>query len=140
MKQCTICKKRKPILEFRMRPTGIRGVHCSNCRKQIRHNRRKLWKKKVLQEYCIGKLKCACCSEEELDFLSLDHIGGKKTRILLGHMGNSIKGLRSGALYARLATEKFPHKDKLRVLCMNCNMATAHNRICPHKRKYNVKK
>lgn len=127
------------MLEFKMRPTGIKGIHCSNCRRQIRHNRRKLWKKNVLQEYSNGKLECACCSESELDFLSLDHIGGKKTRILLGHMGGGIKGLRSGGLYNRLQKEGFPHKDKIRVLCMNCNMATAHNRVCPHQRRHNGK-
>ncbi len=71
--------------------------------------------------------KCACCGETELAFLTLDHVGGG------GHQER--KKVGGGAtLLRRLRDAGWP-QNGYRILCMNCNMATAHGRTCPHQLK-----
>ena len=65
--------------------------------------------------------KCTCCSEEQIEFLTLDHIDyctkGK------GETGNKA--------YMKALREYRP--DLYQVLCYNCNCARRHG-VCPHKR------
>lgn len=71
--------------------------------------------------------KCACCGENELAFLSLDHIGGGgKHRLSCGRK-NHVQEIRR-----QLKAAGWP-KDKYRLLCMNCNFATSRGRTCPHQ-------
>jgi len=60
-----------------------------------------------------------------MSFLTLDHIGN--SRIELGHNNR-----RPWDIYKELVVHNFPYKDKIRVLCMNCNLAVRDGRICPH--------
>lgn len=71
-----------------------------------------------------GGPRCACCGEAHEEFLTLDHIGGWGAEHRAQHVGLST--------YAVLRQQGWPHKDRLRVLCMNCNWATRQNGICPH--------
>ena len=67
--------------------------------------------------------KCACCGENILQFLTIDHISndGYKTRSLG----------RGSSLYARLKRLGYP--QGYQVLCFNCNLAKARNNgSCPH--------
>ncbi|MEK6897602.1 MAG: hypothetical protein AABW93_03675 [Nanoarchaeota archaeon] len=69
-------------------------------------------------------MKCACCGESELKFLSIDHInggGGKHRRKLKGHF------------YQWLKVNKYP--VGFQTLCHNCNQAKGYYGQCPHKRK-----
>lgn len=66
--------------------------------------------------------KCACCGEEERDFLALDHVGGQVGK----KREHSYDAVRRALLEYR--------PDTYRILCHNCNMATRYNKICPHKR------
>ncbi len=78
----------------------------------------------ALQHYSGGKVECACCGEETLEFLALDHIngGGGKHRQKLG---------QGGAVFTRwLRTNKYP--AGYQVLCHNCNAAKGYYGICPH--------
>lgn len=66
--------------------------------------------------------RCACCGEEEYAFLCLDHHGGG---------GNQHrKSVTASALPAWLRRNGYP--SGFRVLCHNCNFATANGKECPH--------
>lgn len=71
---------------------------------------------------------CACCGEDELAFLGMDHIagGGNAHRRSLTSDG-SIAG--SPRFYFWIIHNDFP--DELQVLCHNCNFAKSHGG-CPH--------
>lgn len=91
--------------------------------KQIQGNREKL--RQML--FDIYGRKCACCGESHEDFLTLDHINrdGNKHR---KKRKNDTYGVWRDAI-----TENDP--TKYQILCWNCNCATKHGKICPHKRK-----
>lgn len=96
-----------------------RAPRCHKCKSTFREER----KLRVLKEY--GDAKCACCGEKAIEFLNIDHIGNSRKE--LRHTK------RSGALYRWLETHDYPDKDKLRVLCYNCNCAIGTYGYCPHQ-------
>jgi hypothetical protein len=69
---------------------------------------------------------CACCGEDELLFLSIDHVnndGYMRRKNGEGHGGEQ--------LFVKIVRENFPPDFQL--LCMNCNHGKARNGgICPH--------
>lgn len=68
--------------------------------------------------------KCACCPEDDLPFLCIDHINGGGSR--------ERKSQSSHKYWRNLAAN--PISDRYQVLCHNCNMAKQFNGgICPHK-------
>lgn len=110
---------------------------CKECNSTYRQKyhvplRRKV-KAIVMNEYGNGK--CECCGEKNIEFLTIDHIGGKKTRIELGHVkgkGGERNAVKGYGLYSKLVNDGFPYKDKLRVLCWNCNCSIGMYGYCPH--------
>lgn len=76
----------------------------------------------VYKHYSGGKPRCACCGDEHMEFLTIDHINGdgKKHRYLS----------RNRTLYKWIIDNNFP-KD-LRILCMNCNWSHGKHGYCPH--------
>jgi len=74
-----------------------------------------------------GRL-CRCCGETHIEFLSIDHIDGKK------HPDDS--GAGGSQLYYWLKKKKYP--VGFRVLCMNCNFAYGHAGYCPHTKNREV--
>jgi len=95
-----------------------------------RHKKQLLIKKQVFIHYSNGVVQCACCGELEYEFLTIDHINGKKEH---GHD----QGMTGGRLYSWLMENNFP--DGFQVLCMNCNWAKGHFDICPHQKLHNQK-
>lgn len=71
---------------------------------------------------------CACCGESTWEFLAIDHIdgGGGKHRRSLGIMGGG-----GAPFYRWLERQGFP--SGFRVLCHNCNAASALYGKCPHE-------
>lgn len=67
---------------------------------------------------------CQCCGEDNVVFLSLDHIrgGGTEERTKTKKVG--------GSLYKKLRRE--PVDDRYQVLCYNCNFAKGDRSDCPH--------
>jgi len=65
--------------------------------------------------------KCVCCGESNIEFLCMDHIGGKKNHPLADMPGNK---------YSKIIKLGYP--DSLRLLCHNCNMSLAFYGYCPH--------
>jgi hypothetical protein len=93
-----------------------------NISKKIRLN--------VLIHYSGNTPKCACCGENNIEFLSIDHIngGGNKHR---SEIFKNYKFPRSGTgFYRWLIKNDFP--KGFRILCMNCNHSLGHYGYCPH--------
>lgn len=83
---------------------------------------------KVLQAYGGNPPKCACCGENHVEFLQIDHTngGGNKHRKQVGTSGG-------GRFYLWLIKNNFP--DGFRVLCANCNLSRGFYGYCPHERE-----
>ena len=80
---------------------------------------------KILNHYSNGDLKCACCGENHIEFLCIDHItgdGNKHRREINKH---------STDYYRWIIKNDFP--NFLQILCHNCNMAKGFYGYCPHK-------
>ncbi len=69
---------------------------------------------------------CACCREDRVEFLALDHIDGGGAE----HRRRASRGGR--AVYREVRAAGFP-KDKFRLLCHNCNMSRGFYGYCPHE-------
>lgn len=78
----------------------------------------------VLKRY--GGTFCVCCGEDNIGFLTLDHIdgGGNRQRREINALGN--------AFYLWLKRNGYPDL-RLRVLCYNCNCGRRHTGRCPHE-------
>jgi len=72
--------------------------------------------------------KCVCCQEAIFEFLSLDHVGGRKR----GHPIDKLKGDR---LVRWLLKNNCLQDIHVRILCHNCNQAIGYYGICPHQMK-----
>jgi hypothetical protein len=111
--RCTICLK----IEKTYRETHKDNIKIYN--KTSRANLRL----EVLNNY--GGAICACCGENIIEFLDIDHIdgGGTKHKKIIGY----------NALYRWLRDNNYP--DGYQVLCRNCNWGKYINGgVCPHKR------
>ena len=84
-------------------------------------------KRGVMEVYGNGR--CACCGETAIEFLSLDHVNndGKQHR-------KELKSKVGSSFYRYLRNHGYPHRDRLQVLCLNCNGAKAYYGICPHQK------
>ena len=78
----------------------------------------------VLSHYSNGKPTCACCGEEHLEFLTIDHIDGRK------HVGHA-RAFGGTKLYSWLRKNGWP--NGYRVLCQNCNSTLGFYHYCPHR-------
>lgn len=98
-----------------------------NPEKQREYTRRKLAKLKdvVFEAYGGRHPKCKCCGENDIRFLSVDHINGGGTK----HK-NSVPGR---SIYRWLKRNGFPKGYQL--LCHNCNQGKHIYGKCPHKLK-----
>lgn len=140
LKRCSRCDQEKSLEDFsRHQTTADRKQNiCRSCSSQVgkgyrakakaegkcsysRRTRLRL-KCEVLAFYSHGLPKCACCGEDALEFLSIDHIhgGGSKHR----------KSLTS-TIYNWLKKNGFP--EGYRVLCHNCNQSLGNLGYCPHQ-------
>jgi hypothetical protein len=72
---------------------------------------------------------CACCGEDEIAFLAIDHINGGGNQL----RSNGSQNPRGGAdLYGWLRRNNYP--GGYQVLCHNCNFGKHVNGgICPHQ-------
>lgn len=98
------------------------GVQCSSCNLTERQRAVRI-KYEVVQKYG-GK--CACCGENKVAFLSIDHInndGGAKRK-----SGEHIAG---GGFYKYLRRNEVD--PTLQVLCYNCNFGRKITGVCPHE-------
>lgn len=82
-------------------------------------------KRKMLVLQYYGE-RCACCGENHIQFLTIDHVngGGNKHR-----RENNITG--GSTMYTWLIRHNFP--EGFRTLCFNCNCARGCFGHCPHE-------
>lgn len=111
--------------------------HLNKCRREDRlknperyRERERLYKYnlkiKILTHYSKGKPECKCCKEQELLFLTIDHINND------GYTHRQT--IRRSELYKWLYKHDFP--IGFQVLCFNCNCGRViNNGVCPHKNK-----
>jgi hypothetical protein len=79
----------------------------------------KLLQREVFTSY--GSV-CACCGEDYLPFLTMDHIHGGGTKARKNMKGNK-------SIYTWLKKNNFP--SGFQILCMNCNWAKRDGKECP---------
>lgn len=133
----------KPCPKGHMTPRFAKNYGCSTCHKEnskkapgykVKRNR---GVKKVLDKLrleileALNQSKCACCGEDELVFLCIDHVNGGGTR----HRKVVKPGQR---LYYWLRAQIKERGIRavrwdFRVLCYNCNAAHWILGYCPHK-------
>ena len=119
-------KLRAAKLCIRCRDKAVTGNYCEKCRglekERDRVGHRKL-RNLVLEAY--GGV-CLCCGENDLRFLTIDHIDGG------GVQQRKSVGRSSGSDFFRwLKLSGFP--DGFQVLCVNCNVAKFWGGECPHQ-------
>lgn len=68
--------------------------------------------------------KCACCGENRVEFLAVDHINGG------GRQQRKEPGMGGGGLMLYLKRNDWP--AGYRILCHNCNMSMGLYGYCPH--------
>lgn len=109
-----------------MRVRTPQQIAANRARCRVWHDKHK---KMVLDHYSGGKAHCSCCGENELIFLTLDHVDGKGA----AHR-RKLFGRRTGgaAIYRWAVNNRFP--KMFRVLCFNCNFAIHNLGACPHDR------
>lgn len=85
---------------------------------------RRLFDKKIVYE-AYGN-KCSCCGENNIKFLSIDHVNNDGYKERKGRGGSSDQIMRN------IIKNNFPNTYQL--LCFNCNLGKARNSgVCPHK-------
>lgn len=131
-KLCSVCREHKPLDSF-LKMKSTRGVlyghldqvyfgYCKLCTRWRQRSKNLLSKLEFILEYG-GK--CQCCGEIEIDFLTVEHIGGS---------ASTADTCFGGSLIANLKVRRWP-KDKYTVLCFNCNCCKKFGRPCPHNVK-----
>lgn len=125
-KKCTKCHIVKPSIEFYPREKGkYLTPSCKNCCRKLQRNLRREERIRVIDHYSMGEMRCACCGENEMKFLSLDHIKG-------GGYQERLKNPKT-QLYRSIINRGFP--AGFQILCHNCNMAKGLYGVCPHNEK-----
>lgn len=128
-KACARCGRTKPLSEYSLRPDGRRSFSwCRECNNEHRRARFRADRLAALERYARGNLACACCGEQALEFLGLDHVnddGGAHRR--------QLRVTGGGQFYAWLRKTGYTY-EHLVVACHNCNIARAMYGECPHKR------
>jgi len=102
------------------------AAHFKQYMKQYNRKRDARIKLTVMLHYGGSPPRCACCGEEHIEFLTIDHINGR------GNTHKKRLGLTGRGFYEWLIKNKFP--TGFRVLCYNCNLSVGHLGYCPHER------
>lgn len=113
--KCSRCGKNKISSLFEQ---------CEYCR-DLQRKRAQRYKKSAIDFYG-GK--CQCCGEDNILFLTIDHLsgGGNAHRVLIGGSPNNSK------IYRWLIKNNFPPGFK--TACFSCNQGRwVNGGLCPHK-------
>lgn len=138
---CRKCK-RDDYRSYRVRPNAVakKRAYAERWRNENRERFREMCRVKtrqyraslrirVLAAYGGENPTCACCGEDTVEFLAVDHIngGGNAHR-------REIKADFGWSFYKWLVDNDYP--DGFQLLCHNCNFAKSHyGGVCPHQRK-----
>lgn len=114
-------------------------MKCPVCLKQAlaywRRNKKRISKanaeanSKLKDEiFSVYGKRCACCGEDHLEFLTIDHVRGD------GAAHRRLIGQSTRHIYLWLKKNKFPRRG-FRTLCMNCNFSRGVHGYCPHEKE-----
>jgi hypothetical protein len=127
LKRCNRCKRELPLSAFNLDRRGSgkygRQGRCRECMKVHLAEYHQGTRRRVLSHYSGGSMRCACCGEDEIEFLGIDHVHGDGAQ----HR----REVRPSAIYRWLIRHKFP--PGIQVLCHNCNLAKGYYGACPHQ-------
>ena len=85
----------------------------------------KLYRDRMKAEtFAVYGTSCACCGEDEMMFLTIDHIVPVQRR----------RERCGSAFYQALRKQGYP--SGYQTLCFNCNAAKRTSPVCPHKAHY----
>lgn len=104
-------------------------------KEEVTSKNRRCWhnlKVKVLTHYSRGKPTCACCGENELVFLTLDHLNGDGVKHRKKH-----KIIAGTQTFLWITKNGYP--SGFQVLCYNCNCAKRTNKNVLIRRLINGK-
>lgn len=99
-------------------------------RKRFLETQKKCYDKarlEVLTHYSKGVPKCACCGEDKLYFLSIDHVKGNGSE----HRRKIDPKKKMGGNGFVYWIKKNKYPKGYQVLCYNCNFAKRQNKVCP---------
>lgn len=82
-------------------------------------------KLEILSHYSNNKVECACCKENKIEFLCIDH--------LYGDGAKHRKELKKSHTHMYHWLKKNNYPKGFRVLCCNCNMSLGLYGYCPHQ-------
>jgi hypothetical protein len=129
-------KKEKRCITCGAHPAIKNRTKCIDCKARshqsyLRHRDRilktqgQIWRHNKVTVIDHYGAQCACCQEDFLPFLTIDHIngGGTQHRIELKQYG------RGACFYQWLIQNKYP--SGFQVLCANCNTAKGNKEKCP---------
>lgn len=138
---CGPCRKKQDVATRRRRSTIPEGfcrdcrnpavegrTGCVDCLARNAANTKQLnFEAKIAAFAAYGGCFCKCCSEDQLDFLTLDHVNGD------GAEHRRAVGRGGTAFYQWLRRNNYPNDPPLEVLCWNCNIGRYRNSgVCPH--------
>lgn len=148
-RQCTLCKKLLPLTEFgswvdKRDNRAYRTSRCKPCARKVTREWNAAHKDYMAQKTRVWREelrtivykhygdKCICCGEDNVLFLTIDHINNDGYLIRpRSSPGASRKVKISGQWYKHIITIGFP--DDLQLLCYNCNCGKQRNGgVCPH--------
>jgi len=135
MKTCTRCKREFPATPDYFQKFIKYGkpkleARCKQCKREQNLERYKRDRLEAFIHYSDGDVKCACCSERNVEFLSIDHIDGGGTKHRKEYLG------RWSSIALWLKHNNYP--EGFRVLCMNCNTSLGFHGYCPHNKEKNM--
>lgn len=114
-------------VELMEKNTAKKKRKCKSCDAKNSKLRKLTIKQEVMRTY--GN-KCVCCEEDNLIFLTIDHIDGNGADERRSLGGKSI----GSAIYSHIKKLGYP-KDNYQILCFNCNFAKHVLGTCPHSLK-----
>lgn len=98
------------------------GLYKQRARERYYLKTRGVLRQRVFAHYGTS---CQCCGESTYEFLSIDHINGKKE-------AEHPRSYTGNKLYGWLIRNNFP--PGFQTLCFNCNLAKGFFGACPHTR------
>lgn len=120
-------KSNKPYTCKSCKNTRTRELYRSNHTQEIKRNAAK-YKKLRRDVFDAYGSQCVCCGEQEMDFLTIDHIDITR-RQHRQYTGGNANGVY---LYYWLKRHNYP--SGFQTLCMNCNFSKyKNNGICIHQ-------
>lgn len=122
-KRCSTCRH---SYETEQRATHDRTPERRAHSRENANNYHKKLRFDALTAYSVGGLKCACCGENNIEFLAIDHINGG------GNQHKKVIG-KNKRFYLWLKENNYP--EGFRILCHNCNMSFGLYGYCPHEKR-----